>query len=327
MSSRFFIGSLHFGSSIRQKEVNKIIGISKDYKILNFETSPIYGDGRSIKSLSKALRLNKYFEAKASIKFGLESNTQNTYFKVKPSYLNKILLTQLTKKYLNIFDYNKISSFQLHAFNKDNDWEGVYSFLENEIKNRSVEYWGISNHSPDQLKFHLRNLKHSYLIKKLKICQIHMNLMEKRIFNNFNFFCNNKHILLLFNRVLARGILTSRLLSFDKLSDDVRVVSSLRIKNFYLKNKKRIMKILYFLEDYAQSLGVNIEHIAIKYCLEENINSKVILGVSNSKQLVDLFSGIDKLRKYKVKYDIENIIKLTNSENFVNSHPVTYFEK
>lgn len=259
---------------MNSEKISKAIEKAIDKGINFFDTSSLYGGGKSEIFLSKILpkyRKKIYISTKA----GLLDIDKKCF---SSSFIKKSLEDSLKRLKTDYIDL-----FQLHNFDKDD----FYSFpdIENLLldlkKEGKILEWGISSKTP-------QNALDLLKIWKSPTVQCNFNILDKRcIDNNLLSYCDSNKIGVIARTPLAFGFLSLKIKAEENFSSsDHRSRWSIDTKKGWIENSQKIANIL------CIDKSMTMAQWCIKFCITPSVISTCIPGMHSIEEVEENYNAI-----------------------------------
>ncbi len=261
------------------KDEDSIQAVQKglDLGVTLFDTSNVYGCGRSERVLGKSLK-ERRDEVVIATKFGMfwnfrSSNSEHpcqvTGDEVKPGFIRKSCEESLERLKTDYIDL-----YQLHV-NRMNPEKAprVIKTLEDLVEEGKIRYYGWSTDDPDRAKVFSKQ-KHCTIVQFKHNLTFHNERMIEEVINRFN-------VAGLIKGPLGSGILTG------KYRDDSRLPKNHMLKDIKF-DKGRIAEVRAILEEMREILtedGRTLAQAALGWIWAKNDQLVPIPGFKNVKQV------------------------------------------
>ena len=278
MNKEIWLGSLHYGSLISFKTSYQIIKYLKERGyIINIDACNLYASGMAIKEVGKLCK--EFKDLKVSVKYGLEKDINpKGNWAVKISKGGRADLQKTLTNYLEYIPERNLNTFQIHAFNS----EKIEIWIDT-VKNFDFfKRYGCSNMNTKELTKLIEIAKNNLI--KISFSQIHANLMERRIIEEYK---KSKIIdNILVNRSLARGFISNRYAKGILLKDS-RIIGSKRVANSLPENiKKFLPEVMELTDIYNCSLSF-LGYLWLLNQSEDNFEVKPVISPRTLEDLLD----------------------------------------
>lgn len=277
-----------WGDLLSKKTVSEILNNSIERGINFFDTSDVYGDGRSEKFLSKIIKESKE-ENNIIVTTKLGRRHKNT-----PFGRNKYPLGIYTEEALEYFldrslknlQVEKIDLLQLHCppINVCRNPE-IYDGLDNLVKKGKIIHYGVSVYYLSEAYEVIKN-------PNVKSIQIHFNPIRQKPSENFFEIANKKNVALIIRGSLSSGVLTGKLKKKQKFKINDH-------RNFNINGEShnisetfsgiKYEECIEFVEELKKKIpkNMNITHLVLKWILSYNEVSIIIPGSLNKHESIN----------------------------------------
>lgn len=295
------LGGDSYGKLNHQRAI-QLIKFAIKKKINFFDTSNIYGDGKSEIRIGKALEdLNRQKLFIAS-KIGMipHKPTQwKTPQNFNISYLKKSFFESLRRLNTNYIDLIQLHSPPIELIKHKSKMKKILTLLKILKADGHVRYFGVSVKSPKDALMVIKNYK------EFKFIQLNFNLMDQRAidYDIFNL-AQEKNIKIISRTPLAFGFLSGKV-KFKK-KDDHRKKWSRKQINIWQNGKSVFYNCI-------NRKNININLIALLFSVFHKSVIATIPGMMSEKEIVQNsnFLKIKKLNKKEIK-NIRLIYKKNN---------------
>lgn len=262
-----------------ENAINKALDLGINF----FDTAGIYGLGLSEERLSRILG-NRRNDVVIATKGGLswkESKLKrsNVVKDSSPSAIRKDVENSLRRLRLQ-----SLPIFFIHWPDHNIPLEDTFvelSKLKNAGKINSI---GCSNFSEKQL---LRACE----VSKIDYVQIPINILNKSLNKSISNLCTKNKIKVIAYNVLSNGLLTGKFNRNTKFQENDRRYRLQQFKGIdYINNLEKIEN----LKLKAAKLNISLLNYVINYVLTQKNVHSVVIGIKNSKQLLENYSVIFK---------------------------------
>lgn len=265
-----------FGKTSK-KEVNLILKKAIKYNIKYIDTAPIYGSSEIV--IGDEL-LSKYFNIGSKI----PEIKQKRITKLEITKIEKIMRKSLRNLKKDKFDYllmhNPSDCFK-------NGGEKLLEFLCKAKELGLTKKIGFSAYDEKEIEKIMS-------IFSPDLIQLPVNIFDQRLINNGTLkYLKDSGIEIHSRSVFLQGLL---------------LLNPYNLPVYFEKWKK------YFIDwfEYCKEKEVKPQHLALKFCLENKLIDKVIIGIQNSFQLEELF----EIKKIELINE-QNLFSI-NDENLLN---------
>jgi aryl-alcohol dehydrogenase-like predicted oxidoreductase len=316
--SKIGLGALHHGVYLGLKESEKLINRALDLGINFIETAPIYGKGCSESFIGTAIR-QKRSQIIISTKVGLKATSSpDGDFGVEVQALTKKHVKESAEHSLTSLRSDYIDLLQLHAFDPTTALEETIEALEELCQEGKIRYFGCSNYSPEELEV-LLTCESSYFIS----CQAHYNIFERMVEKELLPICSSNELGVICNRVLARGILSSKYLK-GCIPKNSRAAQSNRIRKLLDPDVLEMVKVL---QDWAKEKQITVTQCGLAWTMSQSSVNCALIGVRNEEQLRECVQAIDIELPLTEWQEIEQIFEDKHWLSRILHTPRVYLEK
>jgi len=305
-----------WGDLLSEKTVSEILNNSIERGINFFDTSDVYGDGRSEKFLSKIIKESKE-ENNIIVTTKLGRRHKNTPFgrdKYPLGIYNEEALEYFLDRSLKNLQVEKIDLLQLHCppINVCRNPE-IYDGLDNLVKKGKIIHYGVS-------VYYLSEAYEVLKMPNVKSIQIHFNPIRQKPNENFFKIAKQKNVAIIIRGAFASGVLTGNLKKNQKFQINDH-------RNFNIHGEShnisetfsgvKYEECIEFVEELKKKIpkDMKISHLVLKWIHSYKEVSTVIPGALNKDQSIqnsivsdfnekdykDLFPFIDHLYKNLLK--------------------------
>lgn len=257
-------------SYLNKSEASKILKLSYENGINQFDTADVYGDGFSEESIGDFVKSNRIPRDKVK----LYSKAGTKFIDQANGLYTKINLHKKVDSSLSRLKTDYIDLYQLHNFDNTTPLSEIFETLSQIKKSGKIKEFGVSNFKES----HLKSIK-------IYLNDIFSNQVNINIINQNNLFLS-KYTKLIAYGVLGRGLLR------DKIEDSIRYKKSISIRNDI--NSKDFQNSYEILRRYSKKYGYSILDIALNFMTSKKNVYKVIIAYRNRNQLEKILKSISK---------------------------------
>ena len=317
--SRLCLGTGTFGGrgvykksgDVPQKEANEIIGIALDNGVNLFDTAEIYSDGVAEIMLGKALESRRH-EAIVITKTAPYKNEAGrlTFTRSQIAESCNSSLKRLNTDYIDIYE--------LHSFAPDTPLEETLEALNDLVKQGKVRYIGCSNFAAWQM---MKGLSISDLnnLSRFVTLEAKYSMLCRELEYELVPACLDQGVNILAFSPLYGGFLSGKYSRNSPWPSGTRF-SSENDTGRWTIDKEKLFDMVEVMEKIALNNDTTVSHVALNYLLCKAGVSSLIIGVRNSRQLLD---NLDISDKYISEDELELIDRLTEPASlypYMNSH-------
>ncbi|HBW87183.1 MAG TPA: aldo/keto reductase [Crocinitomicaceae bacterium] len=306
--SRLSLGSwLTFGKQIGDNTAEELMDVAYDHGVNFFDNAEIYARGESERVMGRILKKKNWsrdtYLVSSKVFFGAGGQLPTQ------KGLNRKHITEACNQALERFQLEYLDLFLCHRPDKKTPIEETVWSMHQLIMQGKILYWGTSEWSAQE------------------IMEAHMFAKQNQLIGpvveqpEYNMFCRDKvevEFSQLYKTVglgttiwspLASGVLTNKYL--NKFPEDTRLgmdgLEWLKEKNLTTEKLEKVRE----LNRIAEELDLSLAQLGIIWCLKNENVSTVILGASNSKQLIENLKSIELFNEINQEHLslIENVLK------------------
>jgi len=316
------LGTLPFGSVLSDTDSRKLIDLAWENDIREFDVATLYGNGMAAEILATTLgeRMNS---SKVWVSVGLEKVPDpKQVFSVKVQKLTSRYLRESIDQMCSRLRLETIDVLNIHGPDPSTPFEETLEELLNLKSAGKIQKVSISNFDTIELENILEiDMK---LGGGLDIFQIHGNLLEQRLINEFKTTLHQCSKLLYCYRPFARGLLTRKYSRNNPKPSNSRAARGWRLDTYLTEE---VLFQLEQLSDLIDTYNYSSTHISLYWLLNvANVNGAIV-GVRTAEQLNDLISyrNFDPSNEFKVEF--EKFRQTSNFSTISERLPLHYFEK
>ena len=260
---------------VNMSELHAAVNMAWEMGIRVFDTADVYGLGRSERQLSKALG-GKRHEAVIVSKFGCRWDTKMDKKRVKvhkdasPEYVRLALESSLKR-----LDIEAIPIYLVHWPDINTPLEDTLEALEVFKKEGKILAYGLSNFSWSQCE---------KVLSQYSIAAIEgqYSLISQECSKTEYANARNAGVETLTYGPLAQGLLSGKYTENSTFGTDDR---RHRLPQFSMDAWPRNKKLLKVLFQASEAHGKTPSQVALRWIIEQNIVSSLIIGAKNSAQV------------------------------------------
>lgn len=313
--SSIWIGCLPFGRDLDEDSTIRLLKSLPTHHNYILDLSDIYANGNSL-----SIIINSFDSLpqniSLSLKLGLSSSYQDSFFTVEPRHWKPAELYNSFLHYTNLVPIDRIHSFQLHALpNNLVSISNCITCLNRISRDFSVQI-GISNIEAQQLLSLNDQLHH------LDFIQLHANIIEQKLIQDFALIGKSyQPSYFILNRVFCRGLLNDFNHMFDSPSS--RLNKSKRIKSSLTNERLAILKEIHRL---CLENRISVYELSLAFCFVQNISAFPILGGRTLEQFlhsINILESIDDTLLELTSTICTNLLSLY-SDTILTSPPLAF---
>lgn len=276
------IGTMMFGSRADSAESQRIVDTALDRGLTFFDTADMYNDGESERLLGKALR-GKRDQAVVATKVGYGKAADGS-----EEGTSRQAILRAIEGSLDRLGMDYVDMYYLHRPDSEAPIEESLATLADLIEGGKIRYYAISNfggwRSCDILHICERNGWPPPVMT-----QMIYNLLVRQIEYEYVAFCKAKNVHLTVYNPLAGGLLTGKYTSLDDADQGGRFVDNPNYRKRYWS--ERMMTGARKLQRIADTCNISLTHLALNWIAQRDNADSILLGPSNTNQLVDCLAA------------------------------------
>jgi aryl-alcohol dehydrogenase-like predicted oxidoreductase len=284
--STICLGTMTFGTPVGEKDAIRLIHHAIDHGINFIDTANMYeGYARQLGSaggvaeeiIGKALagiRDKVIIATKVGMKVGTAPEDEYS----SPGAIRKHLELSLKRMKTDVVDI-----YYLHQPDPQTPLIDILDALNQAIDEGKIRYYGISNYSEKQLSELLSVADENNLLRPV-MSQPGFSYLNQEALNRDIALCHREGIAVAPYQVLQGGLLTGKYKRGDEIPKNSRKNEhSAWIDDF----SDELFDKLEQFEKLAETEGVSMTQIAIRWVLDQSAVVSAIVGVKNSRQIDD----------------------------------------
>lgn len=263
--------------------IKKAIHVALDLGVNFFDTAGSYGLGLSEKRLSKILgnrRHDLVIATKGGLSWRKSGSERSLVIKnSSPPAIRKDVESSLRRLRLET-----LPIFFVHWPDMNISIEDTFIEISKLQKEGKVQSIGCSNFSVNQIK-------RACSVSRVEYLQLPINLLSNTLDSNISDICKKKKIKVIAYNILANGLLTGKLNESSKFGKNDRRSRLPLFKGAKFFNAlKRVEKI----KVKAAKNNSTLLNYSINFVLSKKNIFSAIVGIKNSKQIIENWSAIKK---------------------------------
>lgn len=291
------LGTWAFGGewgSFDEGDAKAAIHAALDQGITLFDTAQGYGFGVSERLLAGALwERVKRNEVVVATKGGLRQEGDNLLRDLSASWLR-----QGVESSLRNLSTDYIDLYQLHWPDPNTPVEETAGVLEKMVGEGKIRHVGVSNFSPQQMEELARH-------GRVDTDQPPYHMFRRGVEHDVLPYCAEHDIGVLAYGPLAHGLLSGRMTTDTKFPpDDWRSKSS----DFTGERFQRNLAVVPRLQQYADSRGITLPHLAVAWVTSRPAVHVVIVGARRASQLDTTLPAADVSLTAEDREEIDKIL-------------------
>lgn len=318
--NKVVLGTLPFGGVVNPKYSKNLIDLAWDNGVRKFDIAPLYGNGLASEILTDSLGKRKK-SSEFWVSIGLQKHPDNRgVFAVTTIKQNRINLLKSVHEMLGKLQVDSISVLNLHAPDDGSDMCEVLQTLFEMKHSGLINKLSVSNFNSDQLKS--INKAEIETGVKFNIFQIHGNMIEQKLINEFS--SEKKSHEIFCYRPLARGLLTREYSSNNHKPENSRATRGWRLDRYM--NSQFLSQVEKF-QKLALNFNVSQSHLALYWIYKIANLDGVVLGVRTTEQLLDIirYKNFDPSHELKTRFT--DYLNECDFKHIASSLPLDYFER
>lgn len=318
--NKIVLGTLPFGGVVNPKYSKNLIDLAWDNGVRKFDIAPLYGNGRASEILTDSLGKRKK-SSEFWVSIGLQKHLDNRgVFAVTTIKQNRINLLKSLHEMLGKLQVDNISVLNLHAPDDASDMCEVLQTLSEMKHSGLINKLSVSNFNSTQLKS--INKAEIETGVNFNIFQIHGNMIEQKLFNEF--LSEKKSHEIFCYRPLARGLLTREYSSNNHKPENSRATRGWRLERYM--NSQFLFQVEKF-QKLASDFNVSQSHLALYWIYSIANLDGVVLGVRTAEQLLDIINYKNFDPSHELKTCFTDYLNEREFKHIASSLPLDYFEK
>lgn len=320
--TRIIIGTLPFGSVLSEIDSARIISYAWENNYRAFDVATLYGNGFAAEILARSLGDRK-LASEIWVSIGLERVPDpKGVFSVKVQKLTPEYIRESIDEMLRRLEIEKISVLNIHGPDPSTPLEETLEELLRLKDSGRIGRVAISNFTPTELEILLA------VDKKfggcLDIFQMHGNLLEQRLINEFKNLLKECGKEIYCYRPLARGLLTRNYSRKNPKPIDSRSTRGWRLDSYLTED---LLEQLEILNDLISEFQYNPIHVSLYWLLSASGVNGAITGIRTLEQMKDLISFSNFIPSIDFKNRFEKFMANPIFSNYSGMLPRDYFEK
>lgn len=284
--SEICFGTMTFGGTgywknigaTNQTDANELVELAIENGINFFDTADIYSNGLAEEILGKALGTKRQNVIIATKVYGRMSNGLNDIG------LSRHHIIEACNASLKRLKTDYIDLYQVHNFDPFTPLEETLNALTELVKSGKVRYIGCSNFTGWQLMKAIA-ISEKYNLEKFITLQAYYSLMARELELELIPLCNDQKIGILPWSPLAGGFLTGKYRRNMPRPEGARRSNP---ENQFLQfDEEKGYDIIEVLDGVAKNHNATVSQVALRFLLEKQVVSSIIIGVRTKAHLLD----------------------------------------
>jgi L-glyceraldehyde 3-phosphate reductase len=320
--TKIIIGTLPFGSVLSEIESASIIRCAWENDYRAFDVATLYGNGSAAEILARSLGDWKS-ASEIWVSIGLERVPDpKGVFSVKVQKLTPGYIRESIDEMLRRLEIEKISVLNIHGPDPSTPFEETLEELLRLKDSGKIGKVAISNFTPTELEILLAVDKQ--FGGGLDIFQMHGNMLEQRLINEFKNLLKESGKEIFCYRPLARGLLTRNYSRKNPKPIYSRSTRGWRLDSYLTED---LLEQLEILDDLISDFQYNPIHVSLYWLLSESGVNGAITGIRTLEQMKDLVSFSSFIPSIDFKIQLEKFMANPIFSNYSGMLPRDYFEK
>ncbi|RPF55704.1 aryl-alcohol dehydrogenase-like predicted oxidoreductase [Aquisalibacillus elongatus] len=295
--SEISLGCMNLGTNVKQAE--NIIQTALDQGINYLDTADLYDFGENEKIVGQAIK-GKRDQVMIATKGGnhFEPGQEGWYWDPSKSYLKEAFKNSLQRLGLDYIDL-----YQLHGGTIDDPTDEVIEAFEELQQDGLIRYYGISSIRPNVIK---------KFVEKSNITSVMMqySLLDRRPEEEILELLKEHQIGVVARGALGKGMLTHHgQTQWQKKGQD----------GFLDYNGNELKSAITSLQDLAHESGISPQALAIGYALKHPTLSSLVLGASDSQQVID---NVRAYQEAQISNETYERLKQITKANIYQNHRI-----
>ena len=319
---QIILGTLPFGSVLSEAGSKKLIEFAWEGNIRKFDVGTLYGNGLAAEILSNALG-DQMRNSEVWVSVGLEKVPDpNGVFSVNVQKLTSNYIRKSVDQMCTRLKIDSINVLNIHGPDPSTPFEETLEELICLKKSGKIQKISIANFTPAELEEILD--VDSKLGGGLDIFQIHGNLLEQRLINDFKASLHQKNKLVYCYRPFARGLLTRKYSRKNPKPSESRSTRGWRLDSYLTEE---VLVQLELLSDLIDSYDYSSIHVSLYWLFNLSKIDGAIAGIRTEDQLNDLIAFRNFEPSKQFKFDFEKYTQNLDFSTIADHLPYHYFEK
>ena len=278
------VGTMMFGKRADEAESKRIVDAALDRGLNAFDTADMYQHGESERLLGRALR-GRRDRCVVATKVGYGHDEEGK----EEGTSRQAILRAIDRSLANLgMDY--VDVYYLHRPDYAAPVEETLAAVDEVIRAGKVRHVALSNFGAWQSCQVLRLCDANGWARPV-MAQMIYNLLVRQIEHEYLRFCQTHRLHLTVYNPLAGGLLTGKYASLSDERAGGRFVDNPNYRNRYWS--ERFFNAMLRLKDIADPLGLSLTHLAINWIAQQDKADSILLGPSNTDQLLDCLAAGD----------------------------------
>ena len=282
--SEICLGTMTFGHGTNEKESERMVHLAVDAGVNFFDTANSYGEGESEVLLGKAIK-NRRRDAIIATKFfnpmGKGPND---------SGMSRVHIMQAIDDSLKRLQMDYVDIYYIHHVDTQTPLDEMLKALDDLVRQGKVRYTACSNYQAWRLSEALW-ICESNNLEKFVCYQPIYNLVVRDIEQELVPLCKNKGLGIVVWSPLAGGFLSGKYKPGERIQQGSRSEEGWAFpQRYFASNADETLQTLI---DISEKLGYSPAQVALRWVLEQEPITSVIVGARRIEHLIDNL-GTDK---------------------------------
>ncbi len=279
---RATIGTMMFGSRADVHESKQIVDLALDYGVGFFDTANSYNDGESERILGRALK-GKRRHAIVATKVGYGTDDRG-----REEGTSRRAILRAMDLSLERLGMDYVDVYYLHRPDAIAPIEHTLGAMIEVMQAGKARHFAISNFAAWQSEEILAICDRNGWPRPI-MTQMIYNLLVRQIELEYIPFCQARNLHLTVYNPLAGGLLSGKYRTLRDARKGGRFVDNRMYRNRYWS--RRMLEGATALGEIATGIGRSLTHLAISWILQRTEEASILLGPSNSMQLLDCLAA------------------------------------
>lgn len=282
--SALCLGAMMFGDQTDEETSCLIIARAREAGVNFIDTSDAYGNGRSEEIVGRAVRADRDRWVLAT-KVGYPAGA------VQPADLSRRYMMKAVEQSLRRLGTDCIDLYYLHRDDLTVPLEETVRTLADLVHQGKIRYIGLSNFRAWRVAQVVR-LCDELGIDRPAACQPQYNAMNRMPEAELLPACAYYGIGVVPYSPLARGVLTGKYASLDKIPEGTRAARKDR-RMLQTELRPQSLQLAQEIQAHAQARGSTASHLALNWVLNNALVHSVIAGPRTPEQWEDYIAALD----------------------------------
>ncbi len=297
------VGTMMFGKRADEAESKRIVDAALDRGINYFDTADMYQHGESERLLGRALkgRRDKCIVA-TKVGYGHDEHGEE-------EGTSRKAIQRAIDRSLSDLGLDYVDVYYLHRPDYAAPVEETLAAMDEVIRAGKARFFAISNFGAWQSCEVLRLCDDNGWARPV-MTQMIYNLLVRHIEHEYVRFCKTHGVPLTVYNPLAGGLLTGKYASLSDEKAGGRFVGNSNYRTRYWS--ERFFNGMLGLKAIGDEIGMSLTHLAVNWIAQQDTADSILLGPSNTEQLLDCLAAGDatipqeamaKIEAFLVEFD------------------------